>query len=169
MQKTGVGSLGRKDPLEKEMATHSGILAWEIPWTEEPGGLQSVLLCSVTKSCNPMDCSPPGFPIPHCLPEFAQTRVHWVSDAIQPSYPLSPSSLSTLNLSQHQGLFYVYLILWQVSWYSKVIIAEVIYSIEISESVVYTIMSIVLGEKKKQDKILTCVGELIKNKNFLPT
>ena len=62
----------------------------------------------------------------------------------------------------------MYLILWQVSWYSKVIIAEVIYSIEISESVVYTIMSIVLGEKKKQDKILTCVGELIKNKNFLP-
>ena len=38
-----VGSiLGREDPLEEEMATHSGILAWEIPWTEEPGGLQSV-------------------------------------------------------------------------------------------------------------------------------
>ena len=34
--------LGREDPLEEEMATHSGILAWEIPWTEEPGGLQSV-------------------------------------------------------------------------------------------------------------------------------
>ena len=42
--KTWVGSLGRKDPLEKEMATHSSILAWEIPWTEEPGGLQSILL-----------------------------------------------------------------------------------------------------------------------------
>ena len=37
-----VRSLGREDPLEKEMATHSGILAWRIPWTEEPGGLQSV-------------------------------------------------------------------------------------------------------------------------------
>ena len=36
-----VRSLGREDPLEKEMATHSSILAWEIPWTEEPGGLQS--------------------------------------------------------------------------------------------------------------------------------
>ena len=39
---TQVGSLGQEDPLEKEMATHSSIFAWEIPWTEEPGGLQSV-------------------------------------------------------------------------------------------------------------------------------
>ena len=38
---TRVSSLGREDPLEKEMATHSSILAWKIPWTEEPGGLQS--------------------------------------------------------------------------------------------------------------------------------
>ena len=37
-----VQSLGREDPLQKEMATHSSILAWEIPWTEEPGGLQSM-------------------------------------------------------------------------------------------------------------------------------
>ena len=42
MQETQVWSLGQEDPLEKEMATHSNILAWEIPWTEEPGGLQSV-------------------------------------------------------------------------------------------------------------------------------
>ena len=41
---TWVRSLGQKDPLEKEMATHSSILAWEIPWTEEPGGLQSIVL-----------------------------------------------------------------------------------------------------------------------------
>ena len=41
MQETWVSSLGQEDPLEKEMATHSSILAWEIPWTEEPGGLQS--------------------------------------------------------------------------------------------------------------------------------
>ena len=40
MQETLVQSLGQEDPLEKEMATHSSILAWEIPWTEEPGGLQ---------------------------------------------------------------------------------------------------------------------------------
>ena len=42
MQETQVRSLGQEDPLGKEMATHSSILAWEIPWTEEPGGLQSM-------------------------------------------------------------------------------------------------------------------------------
>ena len=42
MHEMWVQSLGREDPLEKEMATHSSILAWEIPWTEEPGGLQSM-------------------------------------------------------------------------------------------------------------------------------
>ena len=42
MQKTWVRSLDREDPLEKEMATHSSILAWEIPWSEERGGLQSI-------------------------------------------------------------------------------------------------------------------------------
>ena len=42
LQETWVQSLGGKDPLEEGMATHSGILAWRIPWTEEPGGLQSI-------------------------------------------------------------------------------------------------------------------------------
>ena len=42
MQKTRVRSLGWEDPLEEEMATHSSVLAWKIPWTEEPGGLQSM-------------------------------------------------------------------------------------------------------------------------------
>ena len=42
MRETWVRSLGREDPLEKEMATHSRILSWRIPWTEEPGGLQSM-------------------------------------------------------------------------------------------------------------------------------
>ena len=42
VQETWVRSLGWEDPLEKEMATHSSILAWRIPWTEEPGGLQSM-------------------------------------------------------------------------------------------------------------------------------
>ena len=42
MWETGVRSLGREDPLEKEMATHSSTLAWKIPWTEEPGRLQSM-------------------------------------------------------------------------------------------------------------------------------
>ena len=44
MQETGVQSLGQEDPLEEGMATHSSIFAWEIPWTEEPGGLQSMRL-----------------------------------------------------------------------------------------------------------------------------
>ena len=42
MWETWVRSLGQEDPLEKEMATHSSILVWRIPWTEEPGGLQSI-------------------------------------------------------------------------------------------------------------------------------
>ena len=42
MQETWVRSLGREDPLEKEMATHSSVLAWKIPWTENPGRLQSI-------------------------------------------------------------------------------------------------------------------------------
>ena len=54
--------------------------------------------------CNPMDCSTPGFPVLHYLPEFAQTFIHGVGD-IQPSHPLSPPSPPTLNLSHHQGLF----------------------------------------------------------------
>ena len=55
--------------------------------------------------CDPMDCSTPGFPVLLYLPEFAQTHIHWVDDAIQPSHPLSPPSPFALNLSQHQGLF----------------------------------------------------------------
>ena len=55
--------------------------------------------------CNPMDCSKPGFPVHRQLPAFTQIHVHWVSDAIQPSHPLSSPSPPTFNLSQHQGLF----------------------------------------------------------------
>ena len=64
---------------------------------------------SVTQSCltlcDPMDCSTPGFPVHHQLPEFTHTHVHWVTDAIQPSHPLLSPSPPALNLSQHQGLF----------------------------------------------------------------
>ena len=60
----------------------------------------------MSKSCNSMDCSTPGFPVHHCLPEFAQTQVHWVSDAIQPSHPLSSSSpafnLSSITVFPHE-------------------------------------------------------------------
>ena len=65
--------------------------------------------CSVAQSClilcDPMDCRTPGFPVHHQLLELAQTHVHWISDAIQPSHPLSSPSPPTFNLSQHQGLF----------------------------------------------------------------
>ena len=52
-----------------------------------------------------MECSTPGFPVHHQLPELAQTHIHQVSDVIQPSHPLSSPSPPTFNLSQHQGLF----------------------------------------------------------------
>ena len=53
-----------------------------------------------------MDCSTPGFPVHHQLLEPAQTRVHRVGDAIQPSHPLSSPSLPAFNLSQYQSLFF---------------------------------------------------------------
>ena len=52
-----------------------------------------------------MNCSTPGLPVHHQLPEFTQTHVHWVSDAIQPSHPLSSPSPPAPNPSKHQGLF----------------------------------------------------------------
>ena len=55
--------------------------------------------------CKPMDCSALGFPVHHQLPELAQTHVHQVGDAIQPSHPLSSASPPAFNLSQHQDLF----------------------------------------------------------------
>ena len=65
--------------------------------------------CSVAKPCQTLfdstGCSSPGLPVLHQLPEFAQTRVHWVSDAIQLSHPVSTPSPPTFNLSHHQGLF----------------------------------------------------------------
>ena len=71
--------------------------------------LLSVQFSSATHSCpilcNPMDCRRPGLPVHHQLPEFTQTHVHRVGDAIQPSHPLSFPSPPAFNLSQHQGLF----------------------------------------------------------------
>ena len=60
---------------------------------------------SCSTLCDPMDCSTPGFPVHHQFLELAQIHVHQVSDAIQPSHPLSSSSPLAFNLSQHQGLF----------------------------------------------------------------
>ena len=107
------------------MATHSSILVWKIPWTKEPGGLQSMgwqgvrhrvtnafafflsQFSSVTQVFPTLwdhkDCRAPGVPVHHQLPELAQTHVHWLSDAIQ--LPLSSPSLPAFNFSQHLGLF----------------------------------------------------------------
>ena len=60
---------------------------------------------SVVSLCDRMDCSMPGFPVPHHILELAQTHVHRVHDAIQPSHPLLSPSPPAFNLSQHQGLF----------------------------------------------------------------
>ena len=71
--------------------------------------LKNKFVCSVAKACpvlcDPMDCSTPGFSVLHHLLEFGQTHAHWVSDAIQPSHPLSPPSPLAFSLSQCQGLF----------------------------------------------------------------
>ena len=61
--------------------------------------------CSVMSVCNTVNCSTPGLPVHQQLPEFTQTHVHWVDDAIEPSHPLSSPSPPAFNLSQHQGLF----------------------------------------------------------------
>ena len=70
---------------------------------------KTIQFSSVVQSCltlcNPMNCNTPGFPVHHQLPEFTQTHVHRVSDAIQPSHPLSSPSSPAPNPSQHQSLF----------------------------------------------------------------
>ena len=73
------------------------------------GFLPTVQFSSVAQSCptlcDPMNRSTPGLPVHHQLPEFTQTHAHRVSDAIQPSHPLSPPFPPAPNPSQHQGLF----------------------------------------------------------------
>ena len=93
------------------LQTMGWVLCWVSPglWAIRGGFLmdRSVQFSSVVQSCltlcDPMDCSTPDFPIHHQLLELAQTRVHRVSDAIQPSHPLSSSS-SACNFSQYQDL-----------------------------------------------------------------
>ena len=72
--------------------------------------------CPVAKSCltlcDPIDCSMPGFPSLHYLPEFVQTLVHWVPDAIQPSHPLSLPSPPAFNLSIKHTYVYIYICMY---------------------------------------------------------
>ena len=78
-------------------------------WSYHTLGIRSDQIRSVAQSCptscDPMNCSTPGLPVHHQLPEFTQTHVHRVSDAIQPSHPLSFPSPLAPNPSQHQSLF----------------------------------------------------------------
>ena len=80
------------------------LYCYYINWNFFITQLSSVAQLSPT-FCNPMDCSMPDIPVHHQLPEFTQTHVHWVGDAIQPSHPLSSPSPPAFNLSQQQGLF----------------------------------------------------------------
>ena len=114
MQEMQVQSLGQEDPLEKGMTTHYIILGQRslegyTPWGRRVRHELATCHCSLTKLCptlcNPMKCSMSGSLVFHYLPEFAQTHVHWVSDAIQPPHPLLPPSSLALNLFQHQGPF----------------------------------------------------------------
>ena len=75
-----------------------------MPWFTV-GKILSSVAQSCPTLCDPMNCSTPGFPVHHQLPELTQTHVHWVSDAIQPSHPLLSPSPPAFNLFQHQGPF----------------------------------------------------------------
>ena len=86
--------------------SHQGLV---LCYTQGPSMLSvqfiSVQSLNRVQLCDPMNRSTPGLPVHHQLPEFTQTRVHQVSDAIQPSHPLSSPSPPAPNPSQHQSLF----------------------------------------------------------------
>ena len=123
----------RKIPWSGKWQPTPVFLPGKIPWTEEPHGLQFMgskrlghdwapthththkirvncilvvvqSLKSCPTLCDPMDCSMPGFPVLHNLPKLAQTHVHWVGEAIQPSRLLSSPS-PAFSFSQHQKVF----------------------------------------------------------------
>ena len=102
MQKTWVQSLGGEDPLEKDMATHSSILTCRIPWTEEPGRLQS---CPTL--CNLMDCSMSGLSGPHHLPKFAQVHVHYIDVAILWCPLLLPSIFPSIRDFSNESAIHI--------------------------------------------------------------
>ena len=103
------------------------LLQWpKQEWVKIRVKLFSVQFNSVAQSClilcNPMNCSTPGLPVHHQLPEFTQTHVHRVGDAIQPSHPLSSPSPPAPNPSQHQGLFqWVNLFAWGFRIYQNLV------------------------------------------------
>jgi len=84
---------------------HPGHSKCPLPTTQEMAVNISSVYSVVSNSLDSIDCSTPGFPVHHQLPELTQAHIHWVNDAIQPSHPLSSPSPPTFNLSHHWGLF----------------------------------------------------------------
>ena len=105
--KIAFGALGQQKCLWLNWNSIRFILS--IIWKRDPENETSVQFSSVAQSCptlcDSMNRSTPGPPVYHQLPEFTQTHIHGVSDAIQPSHPLSSPSLPAPNPSQHQSLF----------------------------------------------------------------
>ena len=101
--------------------------------------------------CDPMDCSTLGFPVHHQLLELSQTHAGQVGDAIQPSHPLSSSSVPTFNLSQHQGLFQ-----WVSSSHQVAKVLE--FQLQISPSNEYS------GLVSRQFNLITSIKVLSPNK-----
>ena len=99
----------RKTQSKKNMRIQNRFFYSNICYLLKSSALNSVQFSSVAQPCLtlciPMDCSTPGVPVHHQLPEPTQTHVHCVGDAIQPSHPQSSPSPPTFNLSQNQGLF----------------------------------------------------------------
>ena len=94
------GGMGWQWPAAGLGAQSASVHAWDLL---KDVAIIFIQFSSVTQSCstlfNPVDCSMPGLPVHHQLPELTQTHVHWVSDAIQPSHPLSSPSTSAFDLS----------------------------------------------------------------------
>ena len=121
-KKTGVGSLSLLQGIIPTQELNQGLLPftqilYQLSYQGSPlNRFSSVQFNSVAQSCptlcDPMNRSTPGLPVHHQLLEFTHTHVHQVSDAIQPSHPLSPPSTLALNLSQHQGLFHSFPMSW---------------------------------------------------------
>jgi len=111
-KKRDCGNWGKKLHMGRLMSKDCVIYTW-CPMSLQPPtykGTQSFQFSSAQSLSHvwlrdPMDCSMPGLPVHHQLPELAQTHVHRVSDAIQPSHPLSSPSPPVFNLSHHQGSF----------------------------------------------------------------
>ena len=100
MQERQIGLMSWEDALEKEMAVHSNIHAWEIPWTEEPAAAAAAAAAKSLQSCltlcDPIDGSPPGFPIPGIL----QARtLEWVAIAFVTE---EPSGLQSMGLQKNR-------------------------------------------------------------------